>query len=90
MTPEFRIIEHQGQLRVRLPDGALDARAYRVKAHAAQRLAQLQKLAMRRERPCLTCRRQFLSEGPHHRMCGTCRRGSAMDPYQIGRRNGVA
>ncbi len=26
-----------------------------------------------RRRPCLTCNREFLSEGPHNRMCDACR-----------------
>lgn len=25
------------------------------------------------ERPCISCGRKMLSEGPHHRMCGLCR-----------------
>ena len=27
------------------------------------------------ERPCIRCRTTFRSEGPHHRMCQTCRTG---------------
>lgn len=30
-----------------------------------------------RERPCLCCGETILSEGPHHRMCQSCRR---LDP----------
>ena len=30
-----------------------------------------------RERPCITCRRDFLSQGAHNRMCPCCRRGEA-------------
>jgi hypothetical protein len=26
-----------------------------------------------KERPCMCCREQFLSEGPHNRLCGNCR-----------------
>jgi hypothetical protein len=25
------------------------------------------------ERPCITCKTSFKSEGPHNRMCGRCR-----------------
>ena len=32
-------------------------------------------------RPCLCCRASFVSEGPHNRMCTSCR-SSASDPYQ--------
>lgn len=31
------------------------------------------------ERPCLTCGKRFLSEGPHNRMCRDCRRRG--DPF---------
>lgn len=34
------------------------------------RLTREEKLA---ERPCITCRTAFKSEGPHHRMCRPCR-----------------
>jgi uncharacterized paraquat-inducible protein A len=27
----------------------------------------------KRERPCMTCKTNFRSEGPHNRMCGRCR-----------------
>lgn len=27
----------------------------------------------RKARPCLCCSKQFLSEGPHNRLCGRCR-----------------
>lgn len=37
-----------------------------------------------RKRPCITCSVSFMSEGAHHRMCGTCRtRGEAMPVYRI-------
>lgn len=33
-------------------------------------------------RPCLCCRRPFLSEGAHNRLCDPCRRkGSDISPY---------
>lgn len=31
-------------------------------------------------RNCLGCGREFMSEGPHNRMCDTCRRNSAGVP----------
>lgn len=27
----------------------------------------------RKERPCMTCQRTFVSDGPHNRMCSHCR-----------------
>ncbi len=35
-----------------------------------------------KRRACLCCGRQFLSEGPHHRLCGGCRNESQrLSPY---------
>lgn len=34
------------------------------------------------ERKCMTCGAAFLSEGPHNRMCATCRKKSA-SPFDI-------
>ena len=35
----------------------------------------------RRHRPCLTCGQTFLSDGPHNRMCPTCRgRAGSLGP----------
>jgi len=37
-----------------------------------------------RKRPCITCGAAFMSEGAHHRMCGTCRtRRDALPVYRI-------
>jgi hypothetical protein len=51
-------------------------------------LADLQRHKLRRLRPCLCCRAEFESEGPHNRMCDVCRRRSAVDgdahPYSFG------
>lgn len=37
-------------------------------------------LAARGWRPCLCCDKNFLSEGPGHRLCGVCRHKS-VSPY---------
>ena len=56
-------------------NAALSARGH-AKAQAA-------KSARCRERPCMTCRNSFLSEGPHHRMCTICRhKGQDLDPVR--------
>jgi hypothetical protein len=37
-----------------------------------------------RVRPCLTCSRQFFSEGPGHRICDTCKSGRSWgDDYVV-------
>ncbi|MFV0409776.1 MAG: hypothetical protein ACK5LJ_08825 [Paracoccus sp. (in: a-proteobacteria)] len=37
----------------------------------------LERQARRKRRACLSCGTQFTSEGPHHRMCGRCRRDAS-------------
>lgn len=32
--------------------------------------------AKKKKRPCLRCRAPFMSEGPHNRLCPSCRTGS--------------
>lgn len=34
-----------------------------------------------RERPCLRCRRPFMSEGPGNRLCSECR-GRNVSPFE--------
>ncbi|MGZ9811253.1 hypothetical protein ACXN5S_12395 [Pseudoroseicyclus sp. H15] len=43
---------------------------------AAERL---EKKSEATERPCITCSRPFLSEGPGNRMCNPCRGGVGLD-----------
>lgn len=35
-----------------------------------------------RKRPCMCCRREFISEGAHHRLCDECRRSGDGLPNQ--------
>jgi hypothetical protein len=35
------------------------------------------------QRNCLRCDREFLSEGPHHRLCQTCRQVIAAGPSPV-------
>lgn len=53
--------------------------ALSAKGHAVRRAADLSKGKMR---PCITCRKDFLSEGAHHRMCGQCRHNSPGEASQ--------
>ena len=34
-------------------------------------------------RACMTCRAEFMREGPHHRMCAACRHASAAIPASM-------
>ncbi|MFA6019764.1 MAG: hypothetical protein WC722_05830 [Rhodospirillales bacterium] len=37
-----------------------------------------------KRRACMACGRRFLSEGPHHRLCGSCRHESQrLSPYAL-------
>lgn len=40
---------------------------------ATDLIEKLNRAARKRERPCMCCGTAFDSEGPHNRMCGTCR-----------------
>ena len=53
--------------------GALDRRPDGFYLGPSLALAFGRRQASGTERPCITCRRPFLSEGPHHRMCDACR-----------------
>ena len=44
-----------------------------------------------RTRNCMACGTEFISQGPHNRLCDRCRqRRDASDPMGIGRRHGRA
>lgn len=50
----------------------------RVTAHHDRALDQIETLLRRnrmKPRSCLACTRPFMSEGPHNRLCGSCRKG---------------
>ncbi|MBP0483972.1 hypothetical protein [Sagittula salina] len=55
-------------------------------AEAAAARRELRRRAASSPRPCITCEKAFLSEGPHHRMCASCRTLSADAPFEIGHR----
>ena len=68
------------------PDGTTDERSFanRNAALSARGWAKAKGAQASRasERPCMTCRKPFLSEGPHHRMCTGCRHNSPGEPSQ--------
>jgi hypothetical protein len=42
-----------------------------------------QRTEQSRQRTCLRCDRTFWSEGPHHRLCQTCREALATAPSAV-------
>jgi hypothetical protein len=48
--------------------------------HALHELASPPGRTSLKRRACLRCNRRFLSEGPHHRLCGACRASLATMP----------
>lgn len=57
---------------------------------AEDRREALLRKAQRKPRSCLRCGEAFESEGPHHRMCGACRRDpgdGADETYALARRS---
>lgn len=54
------------------------------------RLDKLIKAANVKSRPCLCCGIDFLSEGPHNRLCKACRHGASdlLDPFSVGSKRG--
>ncbi|OLF81254.1 hypothetical protein AWH62_00845 [Maricaulis sp. W15] len=54
---------------------------YDCRQEAITRADSLIRKGRRSERPCLTCERSFMSDGPHNRMCDPCRRDAAGKAY---------
>ncbi|MGB0661301.1 MAG: hypothetical protein ACPGNV_14145 [Mangrovicoccus sp.] len=48
-------------------------------ALAQEKLERLEREAKRKTRKCMTCSASFLSDGPHNRLCNTCRSQSLHD-----------
>tara|TARA_R110002094_G_scaffold53154_10_gene64545 strand:+ start:523 stop:765 length:243 start_codon:yes stop_codon:yes gene_type:complete len=46
-------------------------------AQAEEKRDALERKARHKIRKCLTCPQEFMSEGPHNRMCGQCRKRGA-------------
>lgn len=61
--------------------GKYVSRAFQLEASAQGALTRAIRDAGLRERPCLCCKRPFMSEGIHNRMCPACRNGRA-EPQQ--------
>ena len=56
--------------------GAIASRLKRSESSVLACLDRLDKrdvAARKKQRPCLCCGNTFMSDGPHHRLCGKCR-----------------
>ena len=62
---------HRGGTRV--------SKVYSSRLDAEARMDRIALNDRKRVRPCLCCSRLFTSEGPHNRLCDTCRTGSGED-----------
>lgn len=65
-------------------DGVEVAGPYHNHGRAEERLGVLEARAAKVQRKCMTCTQPFMSEGPHNRMCKSCRTAGGRDEYQIG------
>lgn len=54
--------------------GALKAGPYNCEYTAIMAIARLERQVRQRRRACLCCSASFLSDGPHNRLCNSCRR----------------
>lgn len=62
-------------VRERLGAAGTKTNEFRLNKEATETVARYTEKA----RPCLRCRKDFLSSGPHHRMCGLCRNNVSSD-----------
>lgn len=66
-----------GLLRTYIAEGvapcAAARRLSRPESSVYRRIEALSLKAQKKLRPCLCCRAEFLSDGPHNRLCGRCR-----------------
>lgn len=60
---------------------SIEAMAKRLRLHTDALVLWMDRNVQTRttQRACLRCRKEFASEGPHHRMCGDCR-GMSVSP----------
>lgn len=70
--PDFDIKRSGGSYYV-MRDGVEVAGPFHEYPKAEMRMASLERKAQHVKRPCITCRKSFLSEGAHNRMCSSCR-----------------
>lgn len=71
----YAVALKDGKFEVRAPDGSFLGKCA-TKTGAAAKADVHARRARIRVRPCLSCGCNFESEGPHNRMCKTCRTAS--------------
>jgi hypothetical protein len=71
---EFCVVStRRGSYAVVGPDGTVLTSGWGDQLQAIIRMEKLEAEAKLVTRPCITCRTDMRSEGPHHRMCDDCR-----------------
>lgn len=72
-TPEpLKIVHDQFGYYVRRGNETLHGPSCQERAYAAR--DRIEKAGRTKTRRCMTCQTPFLSEGPHNRMCQSCRK----------------
>jgi hypothetical protein len=66
-------VEREGYGWIVCKDGEKVIGAVSAKWRADDQREKLERDARKKLRPCITCRKAFLSEGAHNRMCKSCR-----------------
>lgn len=71
--PAFEVRQIRGFFAVVDATGAVVSNTYWREQDAIGAMTKLLKASRLVTRPCITCRKDFESEGPHNRMCPSCR-----------------
>jgi hypothetical protein len=83
MTVTTYTIRRKGSAAIVLENGK-QVSAWLPVAQAEERASKLAKQHGFRTRKCMCCSSTFMSEGPHHRMCNTCRnKGSSAEVVPV-------
>jgi len=75
--PKFEIVRDRNADFVRKDGEVVHGPACHTRAHEA--LERLKRQAQHKTRKCMTCSSSFMSDGPHNRMCKSCRSQSLYD-----------
>ena len=86
MSACYRIAFRKHRWIVEDAEGKRVSGYYQHQWQAEDRCEVLERKSRARSRPCMCCGETFRSEGPHHRLCATCRRGSTDAPASVGRK----
>jgi len=75
--PKFEIVRDRNAYYIHKDGEVVHGPACHARAHEA--LERLKREAQRKTRQCMTCSASFLSDGPHNRLCKSCRSLSLYD-----------